>query len=120
MKISVINKLKEYYDFNKLEGVYRGDEIVSPHSTDIALIESHLSDGESAKCYEVMKKFSDANWKFLEVIFELPVFHIIYFENKSELFSKGMNVYAIDMMSAVERFESETGFEAYICTRKNR
>ena len=119
MKISVINKLKEYYDFNKLEGVYKGDVLTPPHSTDLALIESHLNDGDSSKCYEVMKKFSDAHWRFMETVFELPIFHIIYFENKSELFSKGMNVYEIDMMSAVEKFESETGFEAYICTRKN-
>jgi hypothetical protein len=118
MKAIVINKLKEYYDFNKLEGVDRGDVLTPPHSTDLALIETYINDGDSTKCYEVMKKFSNAHWKFMETIFQLPVFHIIYFQEKSELFSKGINIYATDMSSAVEIFESETGFEAYICARK--
>lgn len=65
--------------------------------------------------------WTDTEWEsFLEDINNKKLYHIIYFEHKEHAHSKGMNVYAIDMMSAVEMFESQTGYEAFICTLKTK
>jgi hypothetical protein len=119
MKAIVINELKRYYDIHKVAETIKTDEVVEPHHADISLLEKYISEDSSlVNRNQIIKKLSEANWKYMEVIFNLPMFHIFYFENENDLFGKGMNIFEIDMMSAVEKFESETGFKPHICTVK--
>ena len=120
MKAIVINKLKEYYDVFKVSEVEKGDRLIAPHKTDMALLEEHIKDGNTSKATELIKGLTNENWKYMETIFDLPMFHIFYFEDQKDLFGKGINIFEIDMMSAVEKFESETGFKPHICMTKEK
>ena len=127
MKIIVINKLKEYYDTHKispttpesleLEGIPFEWHL---NPTDLKLLESYIIDGNNAKIKEIADTITNNQWYTISKIFDLHLFHIVYFTSKEKYHSKGVNVYAIDMMSACEKFTSEFGIDPFYCTVKEK
>ncbi len=127
MKTIVINKLKEYFDTYKISPTIPETDVVGEvnkdweiNSTELKLLESYIIDGDNAKCKEVMSRITNNQWYLVSKIFELPLFHIVYFTSKEKYHSKGINVYAIDMMSACEQFVSEFGVDPFYCTVKDK
>ena len=57
---------------------------------------------------------------FIETVLSLNQYHALYYPDKLKIHSKGVNIYAIDMMTAVEMFASEFGYDPYYIMFKDK
>lgn len=63
--------------------------------------------------------WSNSNWIwFTKVFLKQSKYHCLYYPEADKIHSKGVNVYALDMISAVEQFVSQYGIEPYYCMQK--
>jgi predicted nucleotidyltransferase component of viral defense system len=121
MKILTLNKLKQYYDLHHIEDklIEETVELHEIHETTVKVLDILVGDTDREALKEQLKNLTLENWNYLRIHhFLLPVFHIVYFEGNTCLYSQGVNVFANHMAEAIDMFESQTGLEPYICTRK--
>lgn len=118
MKIIVINELKKYFDAYKIK-VLEGSP-VEPNKFDISLLATSIENKQINDIQSIIKKLTPSHWIYISQLFEQPLFHIVYFTDKHKYHSKGINVYAIDMASACEKFVSEFGINPFYCTVKEK
>lgn len=124
MKIIVINEMKKYYDAHKIADVLSYNKNVTAswlHNTDEKVLIGYIEENNTQKIKEFLSNISISVWQFFNVLItQNSLFHIVYFTDSNKYHSKGVNVYATDMMSAVEKFVSEFGIEPFYCTVKEK
>jgi hypothetical protein len=104
MRITQINKIETFYR------TYQ-EEI---DSTEIE--ESIITCTEDNEEVEIVVIWKD----FIENVLSLNQYHALYYPDKLKIHSKGVNIYAIDMMTAVEMFASEFGYDPYYIMFKDK
>lgn len=122
MDFIIINVFKKYFDVFKIaeKMEFPDNQLEEIHPTTLAVLKAYCKDeGFSNKVKELCSELNYKNWNYLkECYFSLKLFHIVYYDDVDNIYSEGVDVYALDMADACDKFISQCGKEPYICTFK--
>ena len=119
MKISILNELKRHYEcFKVAETLPLNIEGEDIPIDSIKKLESFLIENNRKDIIKFCQNLSKANWVRIKEFLELPLYHIVYYPDKNELHSKGIDVNAFDMISAIDSFLAEFGYEPFYVITK--